>query len=132
MAKIEDKEDRHIHSWASVNGIESYCKNLYYGKPCIKIKVGEAELQRRIEEWNNYYNLAQHSQAKLDYEDMRQAYKEKNFDRMKELRKKIEIRCQIVNNDISENYRFSFNENEYFAKPPDFPDPQDPRLFYEI
>ena len=126
MAKVTDiKEDKHIHNWYTVDGVEYHCKAYYKGYPCLKIKVGIEEYQRRIDEWTNFYQLCQQTEAKRDYDEMREAVK---YGRKKEIRERIAKKMTVKQNDLGDNIYIQPNEN--YLESPDFPDPSNPNSSY--
>lgn len=127
-----ETEVNHIHQWVALRKHGAFrCITPYNGKRCIRVKVTEELYESIAAEWNNYLELAQHSQAKADYEEMRIAFKHKDLDAMKVILKRVEKRCW-VNPDYKgmvDDQKYLFNEEEYMSKP-DMPDPMSPKHIY--
>ena len=131
--KEEDQKEFHEHRWSRKTQTESFCISFYKGKPCIKLGIGQNEYDRRKTEWEAYFNLCQETPSKRDYEEMRIAYKAQDKEKMAEIKKRVEVRCQ-KSTEMNEwgDYGFKCIESEYFAQEPSFPYPEHPSLPYVI
>lgn len=59
---------------------------------CREIAMTEEEYQRRCDEWNNYYQLCNQSEAHADFMEMRDAFMSHNKPRMKEIQERVKAR----------------------------------------
>lgn len=124
------KGEEHLHNFYlnPYNRSEEVCKNLYNGRPCLALKVSNAEWERRNEEWRNFYALCQQTEAKRDYDLMCDAFKRKDQKEMKEILKRVNKRCQVKTDEFGDN-DFTFSKEEYLDGP-SFPDPANPKSVY--
>lgn len=140
MAKLDhNQETAHIHQWVELRRKGAFrCIVPYQGKRCIRVKVSEQLLEEINEEWNNYLDLCQQSQSKMDYEEARkhftnfQKYKrQEDLDKLKEVIKRVEKRCWVnpEYKGMVDEKKYLFNEDEYMPKP-DMPDPMSPKHIY--
>lgn len=90
------------------------------------------ELQKRTDEWTNYYQLAQASQSQRDYNEMRVAFKYGDKTKMAQLLDGIKKRAWVDRNyeGYMDEKKYKFDENEYMPTP-NYPDPMHPRSYYE-
>jgi len=95
---VVQEEEQHVHSWkTSYNRTEQYCA-------CGWIRVSEAEYERRIAEWNSYFEYVATTDSYRDYMSMRGAG---STETRQEIVKRAEKRLEA---------------DDYAAKP-GFPDP---------
>lgn len=127
----EQKSDGHIHKWVLQKSGVSKCIASFHNRMCIKLKVTEDHLKSIEEEWANYYQLCQQSEAKKDYDDMCTASKFKDRDMMKKILERVSKRCQ-VNPEYTgaiDEHKYQYIGDEYMSTP-EYPDPRSPKSYY--
>lgn len=107
----EEIEQKHTHNWIRKDQVEFYCSGLYKGYPCIHIKIGAQEFDRREDEYNNYYELIRTTPAFIDWQEMSIAFKVKDLEKVRKIKERIAQRT-----------------DGYLPKP-NFPDPATPFLY---
>lgn len=105
--EIED----HIHRWASPDLVSEICMSPYNGNPCIKVRVGIKEFERRQEIWKKYFEAVQSSESKKDFDLVKVAYKTRNLPELKKVLERVEA-------------KISGSSETSYLRTPSFPDPE--------
>ena len=107
-------EVAHIHYWNyQANDLSSrHCA-------CGGIMVSTAELQRRTDEWNNYFDLVKTTPSYMEFLDMRKAYVAHDHETMNAIRERIKERT----NQTETEWGDLVIELKDPLPKPNFPDP---------
>jgi hypothetical protein len=132
MATTDElKTQGHIHQWVLQRNRTSKCIASFNSRNCIKIGIQAEALATLQEEWSNYTELCQSTDAKRDYDEMRVAYKYKDKQKMAEILRRVTKRC-VVDPEYQEcrdEKKYQFNYEEYLPSP-ESPDPMSPKNIY--
>jgi hypothetical protein len=108
--KLQEEKQEHKHRWIEGGQNTWYCDQ----DDCRLVRITQDEYDRRIEEWDNYYQFVQTTESYQDFVAMRKAFFERNKPEIDLIIKRAKERLEA---------------NNYHAKP-NFADPRDRK--YEI
>lgn len=101
--KSEKKE--HIHTWReSIRPFEKVCE-------CGKILINSEEYERRVKEWDAYFELVKTTPSNQDFQKIKELIKTREWN---------DVRDEIK--EIGKRAKERLEKDEYLPKP-EFPDP---------
>lgn len=118
MPSPQDEKEavkKHKHAWVIKSPVEEVCN-------CGKVLISEKEETRRVEEWENYFDLVLTTDSYRDYMEMKKAWKAGDDDKMQEILKRVNTR--MVDTGAKDSWGEKVYDFPQALEKPHFPNPK--------
>lgn len=118
IVKREERFGTHTHTFTrrQMDLSAEYCT-------CGAVLISNEEYDRRVAEWDSYFEIVATTESYRDYQEMTIAFKNNDRPQIAEVLARVKQRVEQVDDGVTPDENWRYHKMDYLAKP-DFPDPR--------